>query len=94
VHIMASDEPAMFAQTKFRSFHIGHWHSNKINRVVDLTIKEERFGVDVEVCPSMSPTDEWHHKNGYVGNLRRSKCFVRDIDLGLVGEIYYNVGMS
>lgn len=88
---MATDEPLMFGRTKFRSFHFGHLHQSRINKVIDLAYKEEHFGIDVEICPSLSPTDEYHYKNAYIGNLRRCKCFVRHRDAGLEREIYYNL---
>lgn len=88
---MAMDEPIRFGRSKFRSYHFGHLHQNKLTKVMNLAIKEEHFGVDVEICPSMSPLDEWHYKNAYIGNLRRAKCFVRDFANGLVQEIYYNL---
>lgn len=88
---MATDEPIMFGRTKFRSYHFGHLHQNRINKVLNLAIKEEHFGVDVEICPSMSPMDAYHYHNAFIGNLRRAKCFVRHFDLGLVKELYYNV---
>lgn len=88
---MATDEPLMFGRTKFRSFHFGHLHQSRINKVIDLAYKEEHFGIDVEICPSLSPTDFWHYQNAYIGNLRRCKCFVRHRDTGLEREIYYNL---
>lgn len=88
---MATDEPLMFGRTRYRSFHFGHLHQNKIGKIVDISYKEEHFGIDVEICPSMSPMDEWHYKNAFIGNLRRTKCFVRHRENGLVVELYYNV---
>jgi predicted phosphodiesterase len=88
---MATDEPLLFGRTKFRSYHFGHLHQNKITKVMNLAIKEEHFGVDVEICPSMSPMDSWHYYNAYIGNLRRTKCFVRHFQKGLVQELYYNI---
>lgn len=88
---MSLDEPQRFGAAKFKSFHLGHLHQNKINKVIDLEFKSEVNGIDVEICPSLSPVDEWHYHNLYIGNLRRSKCFLRHKERGLVGEFYFNL---
>lgn len=88
---MVTDEPLMFGETTFRCFHLGHLHQNKITKVMNISMKEEHFGVDVEICPSMSPTDAWHYQNAYIGNIRRTKAFLRHFSEGLIQEIYYNV---
>lgn len=88
---MTQDEPTKFGAAKFRKFRLGHLHQNKINKIVDLAYKEEVNGVDVEICPSLAPVDEWHYQNVYIGNLRRSKCFVAHKELGVIKEIYFNL---
>lgn len=88
---MSLDEPELFARCKYRSFQVGHLHKNKLNKVIDLEFKDEMSGIDVEICPSLSPVDQWHHENLFIGNIRRSKGFVRHKEHGLIKELYYNL---
>jgi hypothetical protein len=88
---MTLDEPELFARCKYKAFQVGHLHKNKINKVIDLEFKDEIHGIDVEICPSLSPVDQWHHENLYIGNIRRSKGFVRHKEHGLIKELYYNL---
>lgn len=88
---MSTDCPGDFGQSKYRSFYIGHLHKNSKRSIIDLELKEEYNGVEIEVCPSLTPTDRWHYKNLFIGNLRRSKIFVNHITDGKVKELYYNL---
>jgi len=88
---MSVDVPGLFAESKYRFFRLGHLHKNQKRKKFDLTVKDEFHGVDVEICPSLSPTDLWHYQHLYAGNMRRSKSFVYDKNHGLVQEIYYNM---
>jgi len=54
--IMATEVPALFAETKFREWHIGHLHKHSI---------QSYRGIKVEVLPSLVGTDEWHKQMGY-----------------------------
>jgi len=88
---MSTDQPVEFGQTKFRYFHTGHLHKNSKRWNVDTQIKDEYNGVEIEVCPSLSPTDVWHYQNLYTGNIRRSKAFVYHRDKGMVKEFNYTL---
>lgn len=82
--------PEAFAKSKYRYIHSGHYHKN-LKEVIRQVSKDERHGIDVEICPTLSPADEWHYKNLYIGNMRRSKSFIYEPDRGLVGEVYFNL---
>jgi hypothetical protein len=88
---MTKDVPELYGDTKFHSYHIGHLHKNSKKTIFDFVEKDEYYGLDIEICPSMTPTDAWHYKNLYIGNLRRSKTFVNHITEGRIAEFYYNV---
>lgn len=88
---MSNDRPREFGESKYRFYHVGHLHKNAKRKRLDLAVKDEHHGVEVEICPSLSPTDEWHYQNLYVGNMRRSKTFVYDREKGLVQEFYFNL---
>lgn len=84
------DRPDL-AHKKFKALHIGHLHKNKKTGLVQLDYKDENGGIEIEVCPSLSPTDRWHYQNLYIGNLRRSKSFIWDKEKGLESEVYFNL---
>jgi len=88
---MTKDVPELYGATRFHSYHVGHLHKNSKKTIFDFVEKDEYFGLDVEICPSMTPTDAWHYKNLYIGNLRRSKTFVNHRTEGKIAEFYYNI---
>ena len=87
---MSVDNPIDFGETKFRAMHIGHLHKKKKTEF-SLVRNDEEFGLDVEVCPALSPTDVWHNNNLFIGNLRRCKTFMWHKYEGLIDEHYFNL---
>jgi hypothetical protein len=85
------DVPEMNAKAKYRYAHIGHLHKNSVCETFRKNIKDEYLGTEVEVCPSLSPTDNWHFDNMYSGNQRRSKAFLYDLKGGKIAEWYYSI---
>ncbi|MEL6667690.1 MAG: hypothetical protein AAFP08_01895, partial [Bacteroidota bacterium] len=85
------DVPKLNALAKYRYVHIGHLHKNKKIELFERTIKDEYLGTEVEICPALCPTDEWHFDRLFTGNQRRSKWFLYSKDMGKVNEGYYSV---
>jgi predicted phosphodiesterase len=79
--LMATEQPAMFGQTKFREAHTGHNHMTKL---------DEQHGVRVRVLPALCPPDDWHAENGLVGNQRSAEAHVWNKDEGLIAQVFYN----
>lgn len=79
--IMATERPDLWAATEFREIHTGHYHQTRT---------EENHGVRTRIIPSLSPPDEWHSSNGYVGNLRTAEGYVWSKTEGLITKLYYN----
>jgi len=75
-----------YAQKKFKSFHTGHLHQNKITIMTEV---EEQQGVELRILPCLSPTGSWASSRGYIG-IQRSKCLVYNKDHGLVAEYIYS----
>ena len=88
----SNDVPQIFSNVKYRYFFVGHLHKNASRK---LSIYDERrdeyMGTQVEICPSLCPTDKWHFDHNFTGNQRSSKCFVFDADKGRVAEWYFNL---
>lgn len=71
-----------------REFHIGHFHKKK---VVAHTTVDTFGGTLVRTLPSLSATDAWHYRQGYVKGLKAAMSFVYSKDDGLVAEFTTNV---
>lgn len=76
--LMASERPDLWAASKHREIHIGHWHKHAVN---------EYNGTVVRTVKALSATDAWHSENGYVGNARGAEAFVFDAEKGLVANL-------
>jgi predicted phosphodiesterase len=87
----SSDVPERNGRCKYRYAHIGHLHKNMKSETWRKNIKDEYLGTEVEICPSLSPTDNWHDDNMYVGNQRRTKAFLYSETRGKVAEWYYSI---
>lgn len=83
--IMATEEPRMWANTKFREMHLGHFHAKKDVRY---QATMEQNGVRVRVIPSLCPPDAWHKAMGYE-NTRSAEAFVWGVDTGCVANLSY-----
>jgi len=82
--IMATEEPQMFAASKFREVHCGHFHKEMVN---------EYRGVKVRFIPSICPNDEWHKKMGYQA-ARTGQAYIWSKTRGLEGYLQSNVTES
>lgn len=87
---MMADVPHWIGETTFRTVHVGHLHTSIRTESISLKTLEEVPGLIYEVCPTVTPTDRWHDRNLFVGNLRRTKTFVYNKAGGLEQEIIFN----
>lgn len=79
--IMATEQPEMFARTKYREVHMGHLHKEKVN---------EFRGIKTRFLPSICTTDEWHKMMGYQ-HQKAAQAFLWDKDNGLEGYFQMNI---
>jgi hypothetical protein len=82
VGIMATEKPKEWGESQHRFWHLGHMHMMQ---------SREMQGVKIEWLPSLSATDAWHKKRGYVSNTRGVVSSIFDKDMGLVNRIYFNL---
>lgn len=81
--IMASEAPELWATSRVREIHVGHLHQRRtINPLMEYN------GVVVRILPSISATDAWHYKSGYVGNLRSAEGYLWSKTGGLSSTVY------
>lgn len=85
--LFAVEEKKMWCETDHRFCKLGHTHKNKKTKYLD---KDTLIGFQIEVLPSLSGTDEWHYKKGYVG-AKQAKAFLYDKIKGEVMAITHTV---
>jgi len=78
--VMALERPAAWSTCPYREWHTGHLHhqSAEWSRPIE-TID----GVLVRIAPSLSPPDDYHAVNGWVGQREAMEAFVYDAAGGL-----------
>ena len=85
--IMATEHPRWSA-LPCREIHVGHFHKK---RETSFLSTDEHNGVRVRVLPSLSGTDAWHFRKGYVSNRRAAEAHVWSAAEGHVGYFSSNV---
>lgn len=85
--IMATERPELWSSTKYREIHLGHFHSRRSTKYVDVN---EFQGFIIRILPSLSGTDSWHYSKGYM-SVKAAVGFLYDKDNGLVSEHSHNV---
>lgn len=94
--LMATEEASRdyWSNSKFREWHIGHIHRK---RKVDYTILEknkvltEDLGVTVRYLSSLTGTEEWHHRKGFVSQIKAAEAFIWNHDRGLIATLNTNI---
>lgn len=72
-YVMLSEKKKDWADVKVMEWHLGHEHRQKR---IDFKGLEEQYGVIIRFMRSLSSADFWHHKNGYIGNLKGAEGFI------------------
>jgi hypothetical protein len=80
--IFATEQPQLWADTKYRFCQLGHFHKNKKLNFVSV---DEHQGFQVQIIPSLSGTDAWHYGKGY-NSAKQAKAFLYDAEQGLIAE--------
>jgi hypothetical protein len=77
--LMIRERPKDFAECTYREAHAGHLHKSARKRL----FAQDTYGtVLFRQLPSLSPTDQWHDDNGYVGSPRFAEAQVYDPQMG------------
>ena len=90
---MATEQKAAWGRTTFHEWHLGHFHKKRnINYAVfdkAQTLNEE-LGVIVRYLSSLTGTEEWHNKKGYVGTQKAGEAFIWNDTTGMLGHLNAN----
>ncbi len=94
--LMATEKASkkMWADTSYHEWHVGHIHGK---RNVKYTVADkhmglnEELGVTVRYLSSLTGTEEWHHKKGFVGKIKAADGFLWNDEDGLLVHINSNI---
>lgn len=78
--LMALEAKEDWFRSSCREFHVGHIHTGR--KAEPLSV-DDQTGVTVRWIRSLSATDSWHAKKGFVGNQRGAEAFVWKFSGGL-----------
>lgn len=81
--IMATEEPRLWGDSKYREIHIGHKHKKMQMHWVNV---DTMPGTVVRMIPSIAGTDQWHYKKGYIKSYHAAEAYVWDYDHGVIGQ--------
>ncbi len=75
VYCMQNDVPELWGKSKYREFHLSHFHK-------EIAV-DEKNGIIMRWISSISGTDAWTYNSGYVGSQKKAQSFVWDDKKGL-----------
>ena len=85
--IMANEWSKDFAETKFRSWHLGDQHRRGSAKPSMLAEQ----GVSIEYLPSIVASNEWSKIKGYTNQQRGSQAYLWNYETGPVGKFHVNI---
>jgi DNA repair exonuclease SbcCD nuclease subunit len=84
--IMAVEQAAIWSQTDYREWHVGHLHKQKATQPI---MVDDNIGCTVRIIRALSGTDKWHMRKGYVGGTQGAEAFVWKRTGGLRAHLYH-----
>jgi len=86
-NVMAREQREAWGRVQYTEWLTGHFHKVKEQR---FTAADTHGGTVVRTLPSLSGTDAWHYRNGYVHGRRAAECYLYHRDEGYVGHFNAN----
>ena len=90
--LMAGEEKEMWGRTTFHEWHLGHFHRKRNMKYTVLDkaqMVNEEHSVTVRYLSSLTGSEEWHYKKGYIGTVKAGEAFVWNDEAGLVGNLNF-----
>jgi len=81
--IVATEEPVLWGNSKYREIHIGHKHKKMQMHWVNV---DTMPGTVIRMIPSIAGTDQWHYKKGYIKSYHAAEAYVWDANHGVIGQ--------
>lgn len=93
--IMASDieSKPYWTDTIYHEWHVGHEHRKRDMKYTVLErskMTDENLGVTVRYLSSLTGTEEWHHKKGFIGTLKAGEGFIWNDKTGMIAHLNAN----
>jgi hypothetical protein len=86
--IMADEKKDEWSKTIYHEWHTGHFHKKKEMNFLNA----DSFGSTiVRTLPSLSGTDHWHYKKGFVKGHRAAECYLWSKEKGYTGHFSSNI---
>ena len=84
--LMAVEQPNMFARTKYREWHLGHLHHQKMSEWKPLM---EKNGIRVRVLSSLAAASLWAASKGYAA-IQEAQGFIWNYDEGMIANFAHH----
>jgi hypothetical protein len=81
--IVATEEPQLWGNSKYREIHIGHKHKKMQMHWVNV---DTMPGTVIRMIPSIAGTDQWHYKKGYIKSYHAAESYLWDANYGVIGQ--------
>lgn len=94
--LMANDieSKSMWSDTTYHEWHLGHIHRKRNMKYTVLDnarMVNEDLGVTVRYLSSLTGTEEWHHKKGFIGATKAGEAFIWNDKAGLIVHLNANL---
>ena len=92
--MLMANEKNLWAKSKYREWHLGHFHRKKnfkhtiLHKGLEV---DEEDGMTIRYLSSLAGTDSWHNKKGYITNQKAGDGFIWGAKEGLMAHININV---
>jgi len=86
--VYATEFPAIWGNTQYRTCYTGHWHTKK---TIQHVTEDEHHGFAIKHLPSLSKSDYWHYHNKFVGAKTQAIIELHDFNRGKVSEFTCNI---
>jgi len=87
--LMATEQPEMWNDCPMRYIYLHHIHHKQTHKFMS---GKDYIGVTAEFLRTPSPSDSWHHRNGYVGAKKAIEGFIHSKEEGQVARLTHCVG--
>lgn len=90
--LMATEKESIkyWEKSQFREWHLGHIHRKASNKYSFKYGKDvevaENFGITTKYLSSLTGTESWHHKKGFVGAIKAADAFIWNDENGCLGH--------
>jgi hypothetical protein len=87
-NLMAAEQREAWGRVLYTEWLTGHYHKVKEQQ---FTSADTHGGTVVRTLPSLSGTDSWHYRNGFVHGRRAAEAYLYSRENGYVGHFNANV---